>query len=303
MKKFLMAVAALVCMGGVAFAGPNAGGTLIAHDANLAYTTDITVYCGLGLQLGACENADVNLEGSDAANPKVWKVYAAFLPGSSPRLKGMTFGVNYDPSNLIVGAWAPCIGDPNNGAAEFPGAGWPGPNTGTSLVWQFTQTTTLVEAYWFAGYNYYGNPNLFVLQAHPDPILGGNFADDSVPAVQDPIACFGTLGFDMDGVVCCPQESPLGACCIGQDCTITTEAQCAGDWQGPGSVCDPNPCLPPPVFGACCFDLDCVMLTQADCERQGGVYKGDDVPCDPNPCLPPNPTEETSWGQIKANYR
>ncbi len=42
-----------------------------------------------------------------------------------------------------------------------------------------------------------------------------------------------------------PDQTPsivTGACCIGTDCTITTEADCEGDWQGPGTVCDPNPC-------------------------------------------------------------
>jgi len=304
MKKFLMAVAALACMGGVAFAGPNAGGTIVAHDANLQYTTDITVYCGLGTGLTVCEGADVNLEGSSDAVSKVWKVYAAFFPGSSPRLKGMAFGIYYDPGLISIGTgtYGPCIGDLNQGAAEFPGTGWPGAGTGTSLVFQFTQTSTLVECYWFAGYQY-GGPSLFSLGPHPDPILGGNFADDSVPAVQDSITCYGTLGFGMEGLACCPHEPPRGACCIGQDCSITTEAGCQGEWQGADTVCDPNPCIPPPREGACCFDLTCVVLPQADCEGQGGIYKGDDVPCEPNPCLPPNPTEATSWGQIKANYR
>ena len=54
-----------------------------------------------------------------------------------------------------------------------------------------------------------------------------------------------------------------------------------------------------PAPGACCFpDGSCVMTLQADCQ---GQWLG--LPCEPeNPC-PPVPTEEKSWGQIKANYR
>lgn len=306
MKKFLMAVAALACMGSVAFAGPNAGGTLIAHDASLAYTVDNANYCGQGVPIPGCEcqAADTQLDGSNAESHRVWKVYAAFLPGSSPRLKGMAFGISYT-SGISIVAYGNCCGDPNNGAAEFPGAGWPGSDTGTSIVFQNTQTNCIVECYWFAGYNYYGYPEMFCGRAHPDPVLGGNFADDNVPAQQDPIACYGCLGFDTPGQVCCPHEEVPGACCIGQECYILFESQCPpGQWQGPNTDCDPNPCIPPPATGACCIDGACYPgLTEEDCLRAGGTYQGDDSGCDPDPCIPPNPTEETSWGQIKASYR
>ncbi len=38
----------------------------------------------------------------------------------------------------------------------------------------------------------------------------------------------------------CPQLE--GACCIDEACTITTEADCTGDYQGNLTTCDPNPC-------------------------------------------------------------
>jgi hypothetical protein len=56
----------------------------------------------------------------------------------------------------------------------------------------------------------------------------------------------------------------------------------------------------PPAPGACCFGPNCTLLLEADCAAQGGVWYGG--ACDPNPC-PPVPVENTSWGQIKANYR
>ncbi len=40
----------------------------------------------------------------------------------------------------------------------------------------------------------------------------------------------------------------VGACCIGDECTITSELECGGVWQGLGTTCDPNPCVLP----ACC---------------------------------------------------
>ncbi len=40
--------------------------------------------------------------------------------------------------------------------------------------------------------------------------------------------------------------TPTGACCVGTDCSITTESECddmEGTYQGDGTDCDPNPCL------------------------------------------------------------
>lgn len=333
MKKFLMAVAALACMGGVALAGPNAGGTIFAADQNLVYTVDTPSYCGLGTQPATCEGADLQIDGAnDPSLAGVLGVFAAFPTNSSPRLKGMAFGVHYG-ANVRVVAYGACIGDLNNGAAEFPGPGWPASDTGTAIVFQNTQTAHIVQAYWFAGYAYYGNADQFCLRDNPDPGLGGAFGDDSVPALIDPIAGYGCLGFNMPGAPACPSVS-TGACCIGEQCTITTEADCAGrwlganvpcdpnpclstgacciggvcsittqpdcagQWMGPGTVCDPNPCT---QTGACCVDQTCTIETQADCESHGGVYRGDNIPCDPNPCVVP--VHESTWGQIKNNYR
>jgi hypothetical protein len=63
----------------------------------------------------------------------------------------------------------------------------------------------------------------------------------------------------LDYTLTCP-GLPTGACCIGNDCTITTESDCTGSWQGADTTCQPNPCEP-------------------------------------------NPTHESTWGQIKAQYR
>ncbi len=75
-----------------------------------------------------------------------------------------------------------------------------------------------------------------------------------------------------------------GACCDTYgSCTITTEADCDGEYQGDGTVCDPNPCF---AFGACCNGIVCTINNFYDCETVGGgVYQGDGTVCEPNPCV------------------
>jgi hypothetical protein len=55
------------------------------------------------------------------------------------------------------------------------------------------------------GYSYGATPALFRLRDNPDPQLGGEFADDRWPAVFDPIAGYGSIGFDQPGETACPR--------------------------------------------------------------------------------------------------
>ena len=146
-------------------------------------------------------------------------------------------------------------------APEIPSWDWPGSGSTDVLVWQYTQTTTLVEAYWFAGYTAGGETGEFRLTAGR---FGGIFADDSMPTLQDPMAGFGSLGFNEPGSVACPSSASIGACCIGQACSITCEDDCRG---------------------------------------QGGNYLGDGTTCDPSEVCAPVPTRNESWGRIKQEYR
>jgi hypothetical protein len=42
-------------------------------------------------------------------------------------------------------------------------------------------------------------------------------------------------------------QSQTGACDQDGACTVTTEDDCTGNWQGENTVCDPNPCPQPPM--------------------------------------------------------
>ena len=82
--------------------------------------------------------------------------------------------------------------------------------------------------------------------------------------------------------------NPTGACCAGDGtCTVVSSpgSECAGDYQGDGSDCTPNPC--PQPEGACCLPdaaATCELVTAAACAGDGGSYQGDDTACDSAMC-------------------
>jgi hypothetical protein len=203
------ALCILFAVSSLVLAGPNAGGVINVHDANCSYTRDNSTYCGLGQDPGDCDGIDVDLEGSSLGDPRVWKLYACFPPGSSPRLKALSFGIHYPQGEIAIVAHGECIGDPNNGTGPHDPPNWPRSDSGTWVVFVETQTTLLTEFYWFAGYSYHGNPALFQARDNPDPVLGGQFADDSIPAQLDSIACYGSMGFDSEGEACCFGPTPV----------------------------------------------------------------------------------------------
>lgn len=240
MKRLLMALAVLALFGGAASASFNEGGTIFLHDPGVLYTTDIEDYCGQGVAPASCEAADVEVPAT--AEYHVVKMYAAFPEGATPRLKGISFGVYYDPAEILILGGAPCPA----GTFELPDTGWPAAGTGNSLVWDMTITEMMPELYWFYGYAAYA-PGLFTLG--PDAFGFGEFGDDSLPPLTDPIAGFGSLGFGIPGLAACPGAVPEpGACCdeLG-NCTFVLETECPGTFLGVGIPCDPNPCPPVPT--------------------------------------------------------
>ncbi len=155
---------------------------------------------------------------------------------------------------------------------------------------------------------------------------GDGSACDPNPCLQPEACCFedGTCTYvfaDLcaqsggapqgPGTVCdpnpCPQPPVPGACCFADgSCQVIFQDGCeqaGGVFQGEGTGCDPNPCPPPPPpTGACCFaDGSCQVITQDECSAQGGFLWTEGGDCVDD--CPPVPTERTTWGQIKANYR
>ena len=73
---------------------------------------------------------------------------------------------------------------------------------------------------------------------------------------------------------------PSGACCLGETCSITTQAGCTGVWQGQGTTCTPtNPC--PQPQGACCLSTgECLVLPKSECwANPGAIWRGAGTNC------------------------
>jgi len=290
MKKVLLAAAAVACFGTVAMAGPNAGGTLIVVSDGVVYCADNGSPCGTsGVQ--DCESGRAT--GDGYVDSRVLNVLAAFAPGASPRVSGVVFGIAYSAAEVFISDLGGC------GDFELATDSWPASGQGTAVTWNAAQTGLITDVYWFAAYNYYGNPQSFDLTAHPSQ--GSSFADDSVPAELDDIAGLGSFGFDGGASnLPCPGEAP-GACCdpATGDCTIVFEADCAGDFDG-GPTCDPNPCEAPAIWACCASDQSCSMQTEAECANNGGDWI-EFATCEDEPCIVP--VVESTWGEIKNSYR
>lgn len=272
--------------------GPNSGGTLILHaNESLVFSSD-DAYCG---QSGLAQCTDAVTRTDEHFAPIVVHVIAAFPQNVSPRLSGVVFGIEYADCLRLEG-WGAC------GNFELPTSGWPASGEGTAVTWASAQTTLLTEIYWFAAYVYSTDDTR--LDLVPNPSHGAYFADDSIPSQLDPIVAFGSFGFGMDGVLPCPENLPVGACCFPDgSCEVLFDFDCvdaSGVFQGDGTVCDPNPCSQPPI-GGCCIGADCLYMSSFACDELGGSYLGEDIPCDPNPCIVP--VIESSWGTIKERFR
>lgn len=98
-----------------------------------------------------------------------------------------------------------------------------------------------------------------------------------------------------------------GACCTSTGCTMELEADCAGEWLGPGVACDPNPCH------CSCANCDLTVLingvaipltTLTSCaDVSCGTYASVDYPftevCSNTPSIPsPDPCAE--WGDTSS---
>ncbi len=298
MRTLLAFLAILVVLGTAslpALAGPNESGVIVVHNTGIEWSTDLP----LPPVSPAPACADIVNEIPMGAAPGdisaalVWKVYAAFPPSSSPRLKGCGWGIGLTSDGagriVIQGNDAP--------APEvfyITTAGWPGDSTYIGM--SFTDSArvdTVNELFWFGGYAYAGaagEPQTFCVIPHSGE-ANRFFVDDAVPQNVDPIAGYGCLGFGQPGDTPCPPGLVTGACCLPNgDCTMVAEPGCetaGGSFFG--GDCAPGLCPPPAIQSACCVDYVCSLETPETCAAHGGTYYGDGTVCTPSPCPPPPP--------------
>ena len=72
-----------------------------------------------------------------------------------------------------------------------------------------------------------------------------------------------------------------GACCTDGECSITTEEDCGGTYQGDDTTCEDVDC----TQGACCFDETCSLYpNEASCTGDGGDWQGEGSTCDEGTC-------------------
>jgi hypothetical protein len=172
------------------------------------FTNSTQNYCGMSA-LDSCSAAVTSVDW-DPGKKIVFYAFAAFPPESQPRLKAITFGINYDPAKFYLLGHGTCAD------FEIADTGWPGPGTGTGQTWTTTTPASrLVEVYWFAGYAYSeSDPDTTSFALIPHPLHQGVFVDDAVPAVEDTIAAYGRLGFGAPGSAPCPSPA-LGGDSLG----------------------------------------------------------------------------------------
>lgn len=190
------AIASAVCaiMPVVALAGPNAGGVILLHvNESLVYTDDDVSYCDAS-GLAICEEADIRTE---SLEPMVVSALAAFPGDNMPEVLGLSFGIDFESSNLEVVSFGHCA---DGEGATTPG--WPGPGEGTAVQWQQVQTDQLLEFYWFAVDRSGDEPSILYLRPHP--VIGGQFLGPPPTDPLDPIVDYGALGFGTDGYLPCP---------------------------------------------------------------------------------------------------
>jgi hypothetical protein len=276
MRTLLLVLGALLCGVSVTMAGPNVGGVLWVHDLGIIHSDGDYSYP----KPNNCAEVDNNVVVYTAlpSNPwtEIWKVYAAFPAGSSPRLKTAGWGTEFTEAASSPYSWvsitaAACGAPDEDGAGTdfyigelgFPTA------SGGQIRQSFPtgpRTYLVTTLFIFGGYGYNAGgaqaPPIWAALQHGDPAWRV-FGDDSVPTNYDPIMGYSSLGFGAPGTTVCPVSDGTGACCNSATgaCTITYQAGCQFTWLGVG------------------------------------------VPCDATTCVPPTPVEKTTWGQIKNNYR
>ena len=130
------------------------------------------------------------------------------------------------------------------------------------------------------------------------------FGSDTVwLALEQAYGPLGTAHFD--NVRLRGPNPDTGVCCVGEECLIATEQECAGMggvWHPEWDSCGPpNPCGLPHV---CCVGEECFLVLEEECAAMQGVFHPEWDSCGPpNPCEIPSPNQPESWGGVKDLYR
>lgn len=146
---------------------------------------------------------------------------------------------------------------------ELPTENWPGPNSGTAIVTSDTNWQGTLVPVYYFAGFAYGE-GLIPLAADPATDFIG-FGNCSMPPEIFSVRCVPAMGLFTDGIACYPST-------------------------------------PPPAF-VCCVGETCYVISEEECEALQGEFHPEWEDCGPpNPCLP-TPSENRTWGSIKALYR
>ncbi|MFC1573409.1 right-handed parallel beta-helix repeat-containing protein, partial [Candidatus Eisenbacteria bacterium] len=220
-----------------------------------------------------------------------WYVLAAFA--EDKEFCSVVFGVGDYPSNIWgfdTGSTQACFLDDGHPAGlELPTSSWPGPNEGTALATLHTPWSgNYVPIYIFTGYAYgYGYSGIVPLDVNPDRGFGSFTNCEGVP-VDFPIAFYGGMGINTDGIYIAPTDGQEHACCFGAECYVMPADSCfvqEGHFYVEWDTCVPNLC-PDAIRFACCVGEECQLLIEEDCLFFGGVWLDEYESCLPDLCGP-----------------
>jgi len=262
-------------------AGRNANGAMVVHTQNGVVYSAGTDYC---LSTMPAECLGFNPNGTEMVlSPGVVWLLWAFLPEASPGVTTVQFGIEHNiPANAgYFIARGAC-----DGPLELPDTGWPETGFGNLCAYPGPIYQHINAFYWFAFYVDAGGNNYFGTRTYPST-NEAKFVDDSPNPVEDLCFNFGTVRWNGTGENHCPEPpAETGACCYPDgSCAVLPPDQCTGLYQGPDTVCDPNPC---PAPEACCYVTGlCEFIMAEDCLANGGEPQGPGTNCTPNLCEQP----------------
>ena len=178
----------------VSFAAANEGGTLVLHvHPSIVYSQGETY--GGQADVTSCGEINACASGDDA----VVFALAAFPATTSPELRAIQFGIQYDESLVSIADHG------HSALLEYPTVGWPAPGTGVTIWWGSAQTSHLTEVGWFALETEPGTVAQFAVAEYvtgTGVFRDNNSNDPGLDSIED----YGVVGFNASGYVPCPDD-------------------------------------------------------------------------------------------------